>query len=96
MDDDCPTCGLDFDRGDPGHFTGAMYVSYLLSLVLMFAIFGILWLVLPRGSLFAIGMLCLATAAVYLPLVPVVFRYSRVLYMHLDRKLDPDVDETAL
>lgn len=30
MNDDCPTCGLDFDRGEPGYFTGAMYVSYAL------------------------------------------------------------------
>src|SRR5438046_2660947 len=95
MNETCPVCGLRFER-EEGYFTGAMYISYLLSLVLVFAIFGILWLLLPNGSLFAIGMLCLVTAAVYLPLVPVVFRYSRVLYMHLDRKLDPDVDETAL
>jgi len=95
MNETCPVCGLRFER-EEGYFTGAMYVSYLLSLVLVFAIFGVLWLVLPNGSLFAVGMLCLVTAAVYLPLVPVVFRYSRVLYMHLDRKLDPDVDETAL
>ena len=95
MNETCPVCGLRFER-EEGYFTGAMYISYLLSLVLMFAIFGVLWLLLPTGSLFAIGMLCLVTAVVYLPLVPVVFRYSRVLYMHLDRKLDPDVDETAL
>ena len=30
MNDDCPTCALDFDRGEPGYFTGAMYVSYAL------------------------------------------------------------------
>jgi hypothetical protein len=48
-----------------------------------------------RGRLGS-SMLCLLTAVIYLPLVPLVFRYSRVLYMHMDRKLDPDVDETTL
>src|SRR5436190_21346581 len=95
MNETCPVCGLRFER-EEGYFTGAMYISYTISLVMMFGIFIVLWLLLPSGSLFAVGMLCLATAAIYLPLVPVVFRYSRVLYMHMDRKLDPDVDETAL
>ena len=32
MNEDCPRCGLDFDRGEPGYFTGAMYVSYALAI----------------------------------------------------------------
>ncbi len=95
MNERCAVCGLRFER-EQGYFTGAMYVSYLISLVLLFAIFGVLWLVLAHDSLLDIGVLCLVSGLVYLPLVPIVFRYSRILWMHLDRKLDPDVDDTAL
>ena len=35
MNEDCPVCGLDFDRGEPGYFTGAMYVSYALAIPLI-------------------------------------------------------------
>src|SRR4051812_24822754 len=32
MHDVCPVCGLKFDR-EPGYFLGAMYFSYLISLL---------------------------------------------------------------
>jgi uncharacterized protein (DUF983 family) len=95
MNERCLVCGLRFER-ESGYFTGAMYISYLISLVLLFAIFGVVWLLLPHDSLFDIGLLCLVSGLVYLPLVPLVFRYSRILWMHLDRKLDPDVDDPGL
>jgi membrane protein YdbS with pleckstrin-like domain len=78
------------------NFTGAMYVSYLISLILPFAIYGVAWVVLAHDSLFDVGILCLVSGVVYLPLVPLVFRYSRILWMHLDRKPTPDIDDTAL
>jgi len=95
MNETCPVCGLRFER-EPGYFTGAMYISYLISLVLLFAIFGVVWFLLPHQSLGQVGLLCLVCGIVYLPLVPLVFRYSRILWMHLDRKLDPDVDDLGL
>src|SRR6266568_7752907 len=54
MNETCPVCGLRFER-EEGYFTGAMYVSYLLSLVLVLAIFGELWLVLRNGRVFDVG-----------------------------------------
>jgi uncharacterized protein (DUF983 family) len=95
MNETCPVCGLRFER-EEGYFTGAMYISYLFSLVFVFAIFGVLWFVLPNDTLTDVGILCLVSGLLYLPLVPLAFRYSRVLYMHMDRKLDPDVDEIDL
>ena len=50
MHDDCPVCGLDFDRGDPGHFTGAMYVSYALAIPLIALLTLIGHLVFPGWS----------------------------------------------
>ena len=35
MNENCPLCGLDFDRGEPGYFTGAMYVSYGMAIPLI-------------------------------------------------------------
>ena len=48
MHDDCPACGLDFDRGDPGYFTGAMYVSYALAIPLIALLTLIEHLIIPE------------------------------------------------
>ena len=91
MRESCPNCGLRFGR-EEGYFTGAMYVSYLIGLVLLFGIFLLLWTFSSR-TLMATYVLLGVTAAVYLLLVPVVFRYSRVVWMHFDRRFGPESDE---
>ena len=63
MHDDCPACGLDFDRGDPGHFTGAMYVSYALAIPLIALLTLIEHLIIPRWSLFRLVRPGLAASA---------------------------------
>ena len=52
MNEDCPGCGLDFDRGEPGYFTGAMYVSYALAIPLIALLTLIEHLIIPSWSLF--------------------------------------------
>ncbi len=42
MHDECPSCGLRFNR-EPGYFLGAMYVSYGLALVAIGALSVALW-----------------------------------------------------
>jgi len=84
----CPQCGYEFER-EPGYFTGAMYASYLLALPLVFGIFLILW-AFSTKTLFAVEIMVLITALLYLPLVPLVFRYSRVLWMFFDWRYGPD------
>jgi len=84
----CPQCGYEFER-EPGYFTGAMYTSYLMALPLVFAIFLILW-AFSTKTLFAVEIMVLITALLYLPLVPLVFRYSRVLWMFFDWRYGPD------
>ena len=88
MNERCPVCGLRFGR-EEGYFTGAMYVSYLIALALVFGIFGILWLFSSRTML-AMYVLLGVTTVVYLPLVPLVYRYSRVVWMHFDVRFGPD------
>ena len=80
----CPVCRLQFER-EPGYFVAAMYVSYALAVPIITLLALAARLAFPAWSLEAV----LAAAAILsLPLVPLLFRYSRVLWMHLDRAID--------
>src|SRR5579885_885120 len=94
MHDDCPFCGLDFDRGDPGHFTGAMYVSYALAIPLIALLTWIEHLIIPGWSLFRLVLLA---AILCVPLIPWLWQYSRVIWIYFDRYFDPEdsPDEAA-
>jgi uncharacterized protein (DUF983 family) len=82
----CPVCRLRFER-EPGYFTGAMYVSYMLALPVVAACTGLVLLAAPRLSFEAT---VLVAALLFLPFVPAVFRYSRILWIHFDRTVDPE------
>ena len=83
----CPECGVVFGR-ENGYFTGAMIVSYLLAVPLLAVLTTVILLV--TGWRFDLVML---VATVYfLPFVPAVFRYSRVIWMHFDRAVDPTLE----
>jgi hypothetical protein len=83
----CPECGVVFGR-ENGYFTGAMMVSYLLAVPLL-AMLTVITLVVT-GLRFDLAILI---AAVYfLPFVPALFRYSRVIWMHFDRVVDPTLE----
>jgi uncharacterized protein (DUF983 family) len=81
MNPACPVCGLPFER-EQGYFLGAMYISYGLSIVLLGLLTWVLSLLLPTWDL---GVLVLLGCVLYLPVVPIVFRYSRVMWIHFDR-----------
>ena len=87
MNENCPVCGVDFYRGDPGYFTGAMYASYGMAIPLLALLTGIEYLILPGWSLFGLVMLALLLCT---PLVPWIWQYSRVLWIYFDRYFDPD------
>ncbi|HEY7281314.1 MAG TPA: DUF983 domain-containing protein [Actinomycetota bacterium] len=84
----CPQCGFVFER-EEGYFTGAMYASTIITLPLVFLVFGIGWL-LSSKTLLAAEVLLLVTALVTLPLIPLVFRYSRTLWLYFDWRFGPD------
>ena len=84
MNERCPECGLKYDR-EPGYFIGAMYVSYLLSIPPVMLLALSFWRY--SGLSFNLAMVC--TFAAYLPVVPVVTRYSRVVWMYVDQHFDP-------
>ncbi len=81
----CPVCGLTYER-EEGYFLGAMYVSYGLALVVLFAVMLPLWLVVGVTLTRAV----LVAFLVFLPLVPLLSVYARVLWIHFDQGLDPE------
>jgi uncharacterized protein (DUF983 family) len=86
MNDPCPVCGLLFQR-EEGYFLGSMYVSYVLSSALLGTFFLAGTLLLPGWSSLSVALLALVP---FLPLVPAVFRYSRVFWIYLERAVDPN------
>ena len=76
----CPQCGVRFEK-EPGYFVGAMYFSYFLA-VPAYALLAALALRFlgKRSQLLAFG----AALLLFLPLVPLIFRASRVLWLYLD------------
>jgi hypothetical protein len=79
----CPVCGIAFER-EPGYFLGAMYFSYAMAVICVVPVVVIgLW---RNWSYPVIG----AAAGVELVLLsPLLFRYSRVIWMHFDQHFDP-------
>ena len=77
MNDDCPVCGLHFER-EPGFFVGAMYVNYAFSVAIFIAV-GIALFLLGDFP-FYIYLLTVTTTVVLL--LPFLFRYSRIIFLH--------------
>ena len=85
MNDACPRCSLRFER-EPGYFLGAMYFSYALSIPILGICLWLWHLLLPTLRWeFVIGLAGLS----YIPFTPVVFRYSRILWLYFDRWVSP-------
>ena len=79
-------CGLQFER-EPGYFMGAMYVSYGMSVILILIITLLIHVVWTELDL---GLAVLLAAALYIPVVPVTWRYSRILWMYFDYWAESD------
>jgi uncharacterized protein (DUF983 family) len=88
MRESCPVCAHRFER-EPGYFIGALYASYFLAVpILVLLTFLIHWLFLPHWRLHYVALVAVLP---YLLLVPIVFRYSRLIWMHID--YPPPADE---
>lgn len=85
MNERCPSCGTPFSR-EPGYFSGAMYFSYLLAIGVILILFLILFVIL-RGWRFS--RILIASGILFLPFIPAIFRYSRILWIHFDRYFEP-------
>jgi hypothetical protein len=84
MRDACPVCGLRFLR-EAGYFLGAMYISYGLGVLTILPVAIVLTVVLewPLAIVLLIALLQTLIS------VPLFFRYSRVIWLHVDQLLDP-------
>jgi dolichyl-phosphate-mannose--protein O-mannosyl transferase len=85
MHDRCPVCGLHFNR-EAGYFLGAMYISYGLALAVIFAIGAALWAV----TRWRVDKIALWAVLLFIPFVPMLTFLSRVLWIYLDQKIDPE------
>lgn len=85
MHETCPSCGLQFNRGEQGYFIGAMYVSYALSIPPVLALALLFW----RVARWSFGDAMFGAFVGYLPLVPLAVRFSRVIWIYVDRTFDP-------
>lgn len=90
MYDDCPECGIHYER-EPGYFLNSMFVAYSAGFLVL----------VPSAILLAVRDVSIATFTIAITLEtiviwPLIFRYSRVIWLHLDQMLDPrkpDIDQ---
>lgn len=85
MYDRCPVCGFKFER-EQGYFLGAMYISYGLALISIVVAAVALWL----GVGLSMERAVIWAVVLFLPFAPPVTYFARVLWLHLDWKLDPE------
>jgi uncharacterized protein (DUF983 family) len=79
----CPVCDLKFER-ETGYFLNSMFVAYTAGfLVLAPSAFLMGWL---DVSILTFTLVLSLEAIV---LWPLLFRYSRVIWLHIDQVLDP-------
>jgi membrane protein implicated in regulation of membrane protease activity len=85
MNRSCPACGTVFYR-ESGYFLGAMVLSYfagsgigILCLLVLFAAFKV---DIITSAIVAVGIV--------LGLTPLLYRYSRIAWIHLDQTADPE------
>ncbi len=83
MHQECPQCRISFER-EPGFFSGALYFSYGIGILLAAPLSIYLFL---RG-VDEIVIYCTVIAQLAI-ISPLLFRYSRVAWMHFDQRIDP-------
>lgn len=78
MHSHCPNCNLRFEV-EPGFFIGAMYISYVMVVGLLITLGLFFFYVLgdPPTWIYLI-----AFPTVIILFLPLIFRYSRVLFLH--------------
>lgn len=83
MHKECPNCGVYFER-ETGYFLNSMFVGYAGGFLLLIP--SAIWLYWLDVSVPVFALIVIAEVAV---LWPLIFRYARIIWMHLDQVLDP-------
>lgn len=85
MNSRCPACELPFRR-EEGFWLGAMYFSYAFAVAILLPLFFYFQWLFPSWP----GLLTATVALVpYVPLTPLIFRYSRVLWLFFEDYVEP-------
>lgn len=79
----CPVCGVQYER-EQGYFMMSIFFGYILGFAALVPAGIILYL--SQAPLLWYFIVALIELTV---LSPVIFRYARALWMHLDELLDP-------
>ena len=85
MNDPCPVCGTRFERA-PGYFVGSMYITYALAAVILTALVAALHFTVLRT--WPLERLVIPAALLWVPMVPAVFRWSRILWIHIGHRFE--------
>ena len=83
MNETCPVCHVKFERED-GYFMMSVFIGYVIGTFITLPICLILYLVNAPFAwyfIFTIGAILL--------LLPLIFRYARLIWLHIDEVLDP-------
>ncbi len=83
MNKECPVCGVKFDR-ETGYFLNSMFIAYTIGFLILIP--SAVWLYFLNASIL---VFTIAIVVECLILWPIIFRYSRVLWMHADQIMDP-------
>ena len=83
----CVACGLKFERED-GYFLGAMYIGYGLGVAAIATLAVLVWAVLKWPLLKSV----VGGIVLFLPLAPVLTWMARVLWIYMDKGIDPDLN----
>lgn len=84
MRETCLVCGLKFER-EEGYFVGAMMIDYGLGLVITGAIGVVIW----YFTRWPVDKTAIVAFSVFLPVIPTLTRFGRVLWIYLDQAIEP-------
>jgi hypothetical protein len=90
MNEQCPNCGVRLEP-EPGFYQGAMYVSYGFTVAVMMLIGVPLYFFINPSDWVYIG----TVIGVMVLLVPLNYRYSRIIYLYAfgGLKYDPSLSK---
>jgi uncharacterized protein (DUF983 family) len=79
----CPVCGLQFER-ETGYFLNAMFIAYVMGFLILAPLTLLLYLLDVSIPVFSVTIIVMMVIC-----WPLIFRYSRVIWLHVDQVLDP-------
>ena len=83
MHSNCPVCGVKYER-ETGYFLNSMFIAYTLGFLLIIPLAVLLYFWNASILVFT-----LIVTGFFVVVWPVLFRYSRIIWMHGDQVLDP-------